>query len=319
MICPNCESQTKKDGKDRNDNQRLKCLACGKRFTAPKDKPLGSMYLPEEKALMCLRLLVEGNSIRSTERITDVHRDTIISLLKVVGEKCLAIQENLVKNVKVADIQADEIWAYVGMKQKTANKQGLDDTEKLGNAYTFTAIEADSKLIVAWHLGKRSEQDALIFLEKIYNAIDGATNRFQMSTDGFRGYDHTVNEVLGTKADYAQVVKIYGKPNPDEIRYSAADCIGIKKRVVCGNPDLEKTSTSYVERQNLTMRMSMRRLTRLTNGFSKKWENLNYALALYFAYYNFCRIHKTLRVTPAMAAGISKRVWELKDLIDFSS
>jgi hypothetical protein len=154
-------------------------------------------------------------------------------------------------------------------------------------------------------------------LEKLYNAIDGATNRFQMSTDGFRGYDHTVKEVLGTKADYGQVIKIYGKPNPDEIRYSAVDCLGVKKRVVCGNPDKDRISTSYVERQNLTMRMSMRRLTRLTNGFSKKWDNLNYALALYFAYYNFSRIHKTLRVTPAMAAGISKRVWELKDIINY--
>lgn len=318
MNCPDCNARGKKYGKDRKGNQRFRCLSCGKTYIEPKDKPLGSMILPEEKALMCLKLLVEGNSIRSTERITEVHRDTIIKLLEVVGKKCLAIQENLVRNVKVQDVQADEIWAYVGMKQKTANKQGLDDKEQIGNAYTFTAIESDSKLIIAWHLGKRSEQDALIFLEKVYTAIDGATDRFQMSTDAFRGYDHTVNEVLGTKADYAQVIKIYGKPNPDEIRYSAAECIGVKKRVVCGNPDLEKTSTSYVERQNLTMRMSMRRLTRLTNGFSKKWENLRYALALHFAYYNFCRIHKTIRCTPAMRAGITKTVWELKDLLKYS-
>lgn len=160
--------------------------------------------------------------------------------------------------------------------------------------------------------------DTLIFLEKLYNAIEGGTKRFQMSTDAFRGYDHTVNEVLGTKADYAQMIKIYGKPNPDEIRYSAAECIGIKKKVVCGNPDLDKVSTSYVERSNLTMRMSMRRLTRLTNGFSKKWENLNYALALFFAYYNFCRVHKTIKVTPAMEAGLTKTVWTLKDLINFN-
>jgi transposase-like protein/IS1 family transposase len=317
MNCPNCDSLSKKNGKDRNGNQRFKCLACGKRFNEPKDKSLGEMRLSDEKALMCLKLLVEGNSIRSTERITEVHRDTIIRLLETVGEKCLWIQENLVKNVKVADVQADEIWAYVGMKQKTANKQGLDDSEQIGNAYTFTAIESHSKLIVAWHLGRRTEQDTLIFLEKLYQAIDGATSRFQMSTDGFRGYDHTVNEVLGTKADYGQVVKIYGKPNPDEIRYSAADCIGIKKRVVCGNPDMDNVSTSYVERSNLTMRMSMRRLTRLTNGFSKKWDNLNYALALYFAYYNFCRVHKTLRCTPAMEAGLTKTIWTLKDLLKF--
>jgi transposase-like protein/IS1 family transposase len=317
MNCPSCESLGKKHGKDRNGSQRFRCLACGKTYTATEK--LEGKNLSADKIELCIRLLVEGNSIRSTERITGVHRDTIIRLLETVGERCLMLQETLVKNVKVADVQADEIWAYVGMKQKTANKQGLDDNEKVGNAYTFTAIESDSKLIVAWHLGRRTEEDTLIFLDKLYNAIDGATNRFQMSTDGFRGYDHTVNEVLGTKADYAQVVKIYGKPNPDEIRYSAADCIGIKKRVVCGNPDLEKTSTSYVERANLTMRMSMRRLTRLTNGFSKKWENLNYALALHFAYYNFCRIHKTLRVTPAMAAGISKRVWDLKELIGVSN
>jgi len=316
MNCPNCESQTKKNGKDRNGNQRFKCLACGKRFSEPKEKNLGNMILAEEKALLCLNLLVEGNSIRSTERITGVHRDTILNLLKVVGEKCLWIQENLVKNVKVTDVQADEIWAFVGMKQKTANNNGLGDDEKIGSAYTFTAIESNSKLIVAWHLGKRSESDALIFLEKIYQAIDGATNRFQMSTDGFKGYDHTVNEVLGTKADYGQIIKLYGKPNPDEIRYSAADCIGIKKRTICGNPDKDRISTSYVERSNLTMRMSMRRLTRLTNAFSKKFENLNYALALFFAYYNFCRIHKTIRCTPAMEAGLTKTVWTLKDLLE---
>ena len=316
MNCPNCDSLSKKNGKDRNGNQRFKCLACGKRFNEPKDKPLGSMYLSEEKALMCLNLLVEGTSIRATERITNVNRNTILSLLETVGKKCLWIQENLVKNVKVADVQADEIWAFIGMKQKTANNNGLGDNEKVGSAYTFTAIESNSKLIVAWHLGKRNEQDALLFLEKIYSAIDGATSRFQMSTDAFKGYDHTVNEVLGSKADYGQIIKIYGKQNPDEVRYSSGDVIEVQKKIICGNPIKENISTSYVERSNLTMRMSMRRLTRLTNGFSKKWENLNYALALYFAYYNFCRIHKTIRCTPAMEAGITKTVWTLKDILN---
>jgi transposase-like protein/IS1 family transposase len=314
MNCITCESLGKKNGKDRNGNQRFKCLACGKTYLEPKNKPLGNMYLAEEKAIMCLKLLVEGNSIRSTERITDVHRDTIISLLKTVGEKCLWIQENLVQNVKVTDVQADEIWAFVGMKQKTANEYGLGESEKVGSFYTFTAIESYSKLIVAWHLGKRTEQDTLIFLEKLYAATE-PTKRFQMSTDGFKGYDHTVNEVLGTKADYGQVIKIYGKSASNDVRYSPSEVIEIKKKVVCGNPIKENISTSYVERQNLTMRMSMRRLTRLTNGFSKKFENLNYALALHFAYYNFCRVHKTLRCTPAMEAGLTKTVWSLKDLL----
>ncbi len=313
MSCPTCKSLGKKNGKDRNGNQRFKCLTCGKTYTATEK--LEGKNLSADKIELCVKLLVEGNSIRAIERITSVHRDTIIRLLQTVGERCLMLQETLVKNVKVTDVQADEIWAFIGMKQKTANEYGLSDDEQVGSAYTFTAIESNSKLIVAWHLGRRTEQDTLIFLDKLYNAIDGATNRFQMSTDGFRGYDHTVNEVLGTKADYGQIIKIYGKQNPDEVRYSSGDVIEIKKRVICGNPNMEKVSTSYVERNNLTMRMHIRRFTRLTNAFSKKWENHNFALALHFAHYNFCRIHKTIRCTPAMEAGITKTVWTLKELI----
>lgn len=191
MNCQNCKSLGKKNGKDRNGNQRFKCLSCGVTYTATEK--LGGKNLSADKIELCIKLLVEGNSIRSTERIANVHRDTIIRLLETVGERCLMLQETLVKNVKVADVQADEIWSFIGMKQKTANNNGVGDDEKLGSAYTFTAIESQSKLIVAWHLGKRTEEDTLIFLDKLYNAIDGATNRFQMSTDGFRGYDHTVS------------------------------------------------------------------------------------------------------------------------------
>jgi IS1 family transposase len=273
------------------------------------------MYLPEDKAVAVLNLLVEGMSIRSIERVTGTNRNTILSLLETVGEKCLWIQENLVKELTVADIQADEIWSFIQMKNKTKHRQNIED-EKIGSAYAFTAIDSDSKLIVAWHLGRRNEQDALLFLEKVYAATE-PTKRFQMSTDGFKGYDHTVNEVLGAKADYGQIVKIYGKPNPNEVRYSAADCIGIKKRTISGNPIKEKISTSYVERANLTMRMSMRRFTRLTNAFSKKRENHNYTLALHFAHYNFCRGHKTLNgATPAMAANLTKTFWTLKDILN---
>lgn len=272
------------------------------------------MILSEEKALLRLKLLVEGNSIRSTERITGVHRDTVLSLLETVGKKCLWIQENLVKGVKVKFIQADEIWSFVAMKDKTKHEQNIT-SDKVGTAYTFTCIDSETKLIVGWHLGRRTEADALIFLEKIYQATEGATNQFQISTDGWKGYQHTVQEVLGMKGHYGQIVKMYGTPNPEEVRYSAAECIGAKKRTVFGNPIKDKISTSHVERQNLTMRMSMRRFTRLTNGFSKKWENLNYMLAIYFAYYNFCRSHKTLNdATPAMAANLTKSIWSLKDL-----
>ena len=313
MNCPYCEGLPKKHGKDRYGNQRYRCKECGKTYI-DKER-LAGKNLAADKIELVIKLLVEGNSIRATERISNVHRDTVLRLLETVGKRCMWIQEELVRGVKVSDIEADEIWGFVEMKQKTANNNGLGDEEKKGSVYTFTAIEANSKLIVAWHLGKRTEHHTYLFLEKIYHAVKDATTRFQMSTDAFKGYDHSVNEVLGAIADYGQIIKIYGKPNPDEIRYSASDVIEVKKRIISGNPTMETISTSYVERQNLTMRMSMRRLTRLSNGFSKKFENLEYALALHFAYYNFCRIHSSIRCTPAMEAGISKHVWDIKELV----
>lgn len=313
MNCPTCKEQSKRNGKDRKGNQKYKCLSCKKVFTATAK--LEGKKLGADKIELCIKLLVEGNSIRSTERITSVHRDTILRLLETVGERCLMLQETLVKGVQVANIEADEIWGFVGMKQKTANKKEISEDDQVGTAYTFTAIEKTSKLIVAWHLGKRTEADTVIFLEKLYQATE-QTKHFQMSTDAFKGYDHTVHEAFGAKADYGQIIKVFGKQAGEEIRYSGPDCIGIKKKVMFGNPDKAKISTSIVERNNLTMRMSMRRLTRLTNGFSKKWENLNYALAINFMYYNFCRGHKSLNgATPAMAANLAKTFWTLKDLI----
>ncbi len=223
--------------------------------------------------------------------------------------------EEKLRNVKVNDIQADEIWAYVGMKEKTKKRKGKD-ADTLGDAYTFVAFERDSKLILAWHLGRRTERDTLLFTEKIFAAVDGTDNRIQVTTDGFPGYPDAIAYSLGTRADYAQLVKIYGvADDADERRYSPARVIEAIPRPVFGNPDPEKICTSHVERQNLNIRMAMRRFTRLTNGFSKKWGNLKAALALYFAYYNFCRIHKTIRCTPAMEAGVTKHVWELKDLL----
>lgn len=317
MNCPKCDALSNKDGKDCNGEQRFKCTACGKRFTLPRNKLLGAMTLPESKALMCLSLLIEGNSIRSVERITGVHRDMVMRLLETVGKKCLWVQETFVKGIKVADIQADEIWAFVGMRQKTANSNDIGKYARVGSVYTFTAVESNSKLITAWHLGKRTEQDALIFLEKVYNAIDDVTGSFQMSTDAFRGYDHMANEVLGTKADYEQIVTLCKATDPDEVRHSGGECIGVKKRTIYGNSLKEKIATSHVERRTLTMRVSTWRFKRLTNGFSKKFENLNYMLAVFFVYYNFCRGHNLLNgVTPAMAANISKSFWTLRDILN---
>lgn len=314
MNCPKCDSLSKKDGKDRKGDQRFKCIECGKRFTLVGDRLLGSMILSEDKALLCLNLLVEGNSVRSTERITGVHRDTILRLLETVGKKCVWIQETLVTNVNVGYVEADEIWSFVAMKDKTKHIKEIE-SDQIGSAYTFTAIDAESKLIVAWHLGTRTEDHALTFLKKIREAVSEDTE-FQLSTDAFGGYKNTVPAILGRQAHYGQVIKSYAALQ-DETRYSPAACTGTKKRKMIGNPDKKHISTSMVERQNLTMRMSMRRFTRLTNGFSKKWDNLNYMLAIYFAYYNFCRSHKTLHdATPAMAANLTKTIWSLRDLLN---
>ena len=314
MTCHNCQIEAKRYGKDRYGNQRYRCDRCRKTFQEPKEKPLGGMYLSLEKALLVLQLLVEGVSIRSIERITGVEKKTILSLLVLAGEKCERLLDEKIRKVAVRDIQLDEIWAYVGMKEKTKKRKGKD-TDQLGDAYTFVCFERDSKLILAWHLGRRTERDTLLFTEKIFAAVDGTEGRIQVSSDGFAAYPDAVAYSLGTRADYGQVIKVYGAPEADEHRYSPSHVVEAIARIIFGTPDPEFICTSHVERQNLNIRMAMRRFTRLTNAFSKKWENLKAALALYFAYYNFCRIHSTIRCTPAMEAGITKSVWSLKDLL----
>lgn len=266
-----------------------------------------------DKALLVLRLLVEGNSIRSTERITGVHRDTILDLLVLAGEKCERLLNEKIKGLAVRDVQADEMWGYVGMKERT-KKRKTEADPTFGDAYTFVAIERHTKLVLAWHLGRRNVRDTVEFTEKLHEATEG---RFQLTTDGFVAYPDAVAYSLGTRVDFAQLVKVYAQPEQGggERRYSPAQVIKAIPTPKWGNPDPERISTSHVERQNLTMRMMMRRLTRLTNAFSKKWENLRAALALHFAYYNFCRIHKALRCTPAMEAGLTGHIWELKDLL----
>ncbi len=270
------------------------------------------MILAEGKALSVLSHLVEGCSVRSTERLTSVHRDTILDLLNVAGRKCEALMLKMIRGLKVTDVECDEVWQWIGMKAKTKDKKGINDPT-LGDCWTYTAIERHSKLILAWHLGHRTLADTVEFTEKLAHATDG---HFQVTTDGFAPYRDAFGFILGGRTDFAQLVKIYQSNAETETRYSPAKCTGCKKNVVHGRPEMERVGTSRIERHNLSLRMENRRFTRLTNAASKKWTNHRHALALYLAFYNFCRPHRSLQgSTPAMAQGITKSVWTLKDLL----
>jgi transposase-like protein/IS1 family transposase len=312
VTCHNCRTECKRNGRDRKGIQRFKCTQCSKTFLTPRDKPLDGMYLPMEKAEMVIRLLVEGNSVSSVERVTAVHHTTILKLLVQVGERCEKLLTNKIQNLRVKDVQCDEIWGFV--QKKEAQRRPDEITHSVGDAYTFVGIERSTKLVLAWHLGRRTNISTMHFMSKLRRAIN-PMHWFQLTTDGFRPYIEAVEYQFGYRVDFAQLVKVYATAREGEQKYSPGDVIDTIPTPISGNPDPDRICTSHVERHNLSMRMQMRRLTRLTNGFSKKWENLRAALALYFAFYNFCRVHKTLRVTPAMAAGISDHIWTVADLL----
>jgi len=309
MTCHNCNARCKKFGKHRNGLQRFRCVQCRKTFTEAHAAPLAGMYTPLDRAAKAIELLVEGCSVSTVQRITDLHHGTILSLLVLVGEKCERLLESKIRNVPVKDIQCDEMWGFVGRKEKRKK----DDDPKRGDAYCFVAIERNCKLVLTWHLGRRTERDTMAFTEKLDAATSG---QFQITTDGFAPYFDAIHTCLGTRVDFAQLIKVYAASSEDEHRYSPARVIEAIAKSMWGQPDAERISTSHVERQNLTMRMQIRRLTRLTNGFSKKWENLKAALALYFAWYNFCRQHRTIRCTPAMEAGITDHIWSITELLE---
>jgi len=309
MSCPDCDIECQRFGKHRNGLRRFRCPKCKRTFTEPHTRTLGQMYIPWEKALLAIQLLLEGNSIRSTERISGLDRNTIMRVLVLAGEKCEKVSEEMIRNVPVSEVQADEIWSFIGKKEKVLK---ANDDPSLGDAYCFVGIERNSKLVLAWHLGRRTARDTEAFTEKINEATAG---NFQITTDGFKAYIDAVHMTLGTRVDFAQLIKVYAASPEGEHRYSPSEVVATEVVPVIGNPDPNKICTSHVERQNLTMRMQIRRFTRLTNAFSKKWENHYAALSLYFAYYNFVRIHSAIRVTPAMESGLTDHVWTLKELL----
>lgn len=271
----------------------------------------GMNKLPRAKRVQILAMLCEGSSMRSISRVADVSINTVSKLLVDAGAVCAAYHDEHARGVKAARIQCDEIWSYCYAKQKNvAAAKAAPDAA--GDVWTWTAIDANSKLIVSYLSGGRDSEYAMALMDDLRGRL---ANRVQLTTDGHKAYLMAVEEAFGIDVDYAMLVKLYGAaPESAKGRYSPAECIGARKEAITGRPDIAHVSTSYVERQNLTMRMQMRRFTRLTNGFSKKLENHHAAQALYFTFYNFARIHKTLRMSPAMAAGISDRLWSMEDI-----
>jgi IS1 family transposase len=269
--------------------------------------------LSTEKRAQIIGCLVEGNSIRATVRMTGAAKNTITKLLVDLGEACAEYQDGVFQNLPCKVVEADEIWAFCYAKNKNVPEQ-FKGTPGYGDVWTFTGICADTKLVPSWLVGERTKDDAEVFLSDLASRMAG---RIQLSTDGHGMYEATVGQAFGHEVDWAQIQKKYASPQ-EPGKYSPAVCIGTRKRPLKGDPDPDRISTSYVERQNLTMRMGMRRFTRLTNGFSRKIENLTHAVSLHFMHYNFARPHSAVKDryprTPAMAAGVADHVWSLEEI-----
>lgn len=268
--------------------------------------------LDHEARAQILHLLCEGSSIRAVTRLTGASKNTVVKLMIDAGKACAAYHDEHVRNLKTRRCQVDEIWSFTYAKQKNVAKAKTAPVGA-GDTWTWTAIDAESKLMISWLVGGRDSRYAIAFMDDLRSRL---ANRVQLTSDGHKAYLEAVEGAFGGDVDYAQLVKLYGaSPESAKGRYSPAECIGARKERIEGNPDPRHVSTSYAERQNLNMRMHMRRFTRLTNAFSKKVENHAHNVALFTTYYNFVRIHKTLRVTPAMAAGVTDRLWEIGDIV----
>jgi IS1 family transposase len=264
------------------------------------------------KKVAVISALVEGCSIRSTSRMTGVAKGTILRLLAEVGKACAEYQDRAIRNVTAKRVQVDEIWNFCYAKEKNATPAMWEKVGYAGDVWTFTAIDADTKLVISWLVGRRDAGCASDFLQDVASRLK---TRIQLTTDGHKMYLDAVPDAFGESVDFAQLVKVFGNGPEAQKRYSPAQCLGTRRVEVIGEPEPEYISTSYVERQNLNMRMQMRRFTRLTNAFSKKIDNLIHSVALFHMHYNFARVHQTLRVTPAMEAGLSSHVWSIQEIV----
>ncbi len=263
-----------------------------------------------EKRARIISCLIEGCSLRATVRMTGFSRKGVARVMTDAGEACAKYHDKIMRDLKCKTVQVDEVWSFTYCKQANIPEEHRD-MEGIGDTWTWIAIDADTKLVPSYFVGDRSLTSAQIFIHDLKSRI---ANRIQLTSDGYRPYKTAVEDAFGGDVDYAMLIKLFGKQQNFEARYSPPACIGVRRRKITGKPDRKLISTSFVERQNMTLRMQNRRFTRLTNGFSKKIENHKHSLALHFMHYNFCRIHQTLRVTPAMEAGVSKHVWSIEEL-----
>ena len=314
MTCLTCQRGTAtKFGTTAAKTPRYRCRDCGATFTEAKPNPLGAHTTSVDDAVKVFTLMTEGMSIRAISRVTGIHKTTILSLLTTVGEHCARLFDEKVQNVRPRFVQADEAWTFVQKKQKRLK---MTDPEERGDQYVWIALDSETKAVLSYDVGKREALSAYEFIGDLTKRI-AETHRCQLTTDGLEGYINAVDEHFGADVDFAQLVKQDAPPRtngPNWFRPSAHVVAAIPT-LITGDPDFARISTSHVERANLTVRMHLRRFTRLTNGFSKKLANLKAAVSVFVAWYNFCKVHQTIRVTPAMEAGLTDHVWSLQELL----
>jgi IS1 family transposase/transposase-like protein len=313
MTCKRCNHTARKFGRYGKRNvQRYRCSTCKATFSECEPR-LETHYTAPDVAAKALAMMLEGMSVRAISRPTGLHKGTVLSLMNTAAERAAALLDATLRNVRVRYVQADEIWTFVGKKDKRVR---VDDPDEFGNQWVFIAIDAETKLIASHVVGKRCVETTYNFLEDLRSRVADA--RFQLTTDGFHFYRRGVEDVFAGQTDFAQLVKLfgdYGQFDSPDARYSPPRISGVISKIRDGRPDPRHISTSFVERSNLSLRMHLRRFTRLTNVFSKKVVNLKAAVTLYVAFYNFCRVHQTLRVTPAMEAGLTNHIWSVSELL----
>ena len=314
MVCHNCKIKAKKSGVFKsgvNLIQRYRCRQCKRTFSEDQNRPLGHMRIPMHKATMALQLLLEGCAVASVERVTGLHKRTVLDLMVLAGERCERLMEKLIRDVPVRDVAIDELWQFVGCHDRVLQRKGIMD-ETRGSKWAYIALERNSKVVLSWHLGERNEQDTIAFCEKLSNATSG---EFQVSADGWGCYPFALSLTLGNRISFAQQVKTYATSENPDTRYSPAKVTKVRQKAVFGQPDMDRCSTSHVERFNLELRMMVRRVARLTLSYSKKLSHHRAMLSLAIAFHNFCRYHQAIRATPCMAQGITKSIWSIEDLL----